>query len=284
MKHWVSAGLAAALLALGMAAVLGGCGSNSASPGRAAVYLTDAASATYSAVNVTIESVEIHQAGRWVSVNGDFPVVVDLLTLQYQQHLLGTVPLSEGQYTQTRMILSDEAGANTVTLLSDSSTHDVEVPSGPQTGIKLIGGYSVEAGRTTAIVIDFDPDKTIHLTGSDKYVLRPTIPLIVQQQALDEYGALAGAIEPEAAWETAVVSAYDAASDLLVASCAVTFPPLGETPQPTDGTFRIALPGGTYYLKATATGYDPFDSRPTTYVVDWQADTDAGTITLTPTP
>ena len=278
--------LTAAVMVVGLVVALAGCGSesSSATSGRVAAYLTDAASTTYSAVNVTIEGVQIHRAGGRMTVNGTFPVTVDLLTLQYQQQLLGTLPLGEGQYTQTRMILSDAPGANTVTLLSDATTHDVVVPSGSQTGIKLIGEYSVEGGRTTAIAIDFDPDKTIHLTGSGEYVLRPTIPLVVQEQAVMEYGALAGSVEPQAAWETAVVSAYDAASDALVASCAVTVPPQGEPPTPTDGTFRIALPAATYYVKATATGYAEYDSRPTTYAVSLGADTDVGTITLTAAP
>jgi len=282
MKHGVTMWLIGAILALGLVTVLGGCGSGGSSSGTLRVYLTDAPSTTYSSVVVTIEGIQIHDdVNGWVALNGTFPVTVDLLTLQYQQQLLGTVPL-DGHYTQTRLLLSSEPGANTVTLLSDGSTHDLVVPSGPQTGIKLIGQYTVETGRTTAIVIDFDPDKTIHLTGSDKYKLRPTIPLIVQQNALATYGALAGKIEPPEAWETVTIAAYDASTDALAATCAVTFPPPGETPTETDGTFRIALPAGTYYLKAEAAGFEPYDSQPTTWAVSLGTDTDVGIITLTP--
>lgn len=285
MKQATRGRLIALVLLAGLGAGLAGCGTMGASSaGRAAVYITDAASATFSSVKVTIDGIMIRRPNRWVSVPGVFPVTVHLLTLSFQQQLLGTIVLPEGFYSETRLVLSSAPGANTVTLLSDGSTHDLVLPSGTQTGIQLIGGYRVQAHQTLALAIDFGPDKTIHLDSNDKFILRPTIPLIVEQQVLVRYGALNGTIEPQAAWDTAVVSAYDAATKVLVAASAVTFPPAGEAPTPTDGTFRIALPAGTYSLKATATGFTGFDSRPITHAVTVGADTDAGTITLTATP
>jgi hypothetical protein len=274
-----------AVLGLIIVVGLAGCGSGGGSTTRAAVYLTDASDGTYSSVVVTIEGIQIHEETRgWVSLPGSFPMTVDLLTLQYQQQLLGSVVLEPGTYTQTRMILSSEPGANQVTLASDSSVHDITIPSSAQTGIKLIGNYSLSAGETTALVIDFCPDKVIHITGNGEYKMKSTIPLIFQADALSQYGAIAGVVAPAEAWETAVVSAYSSANDALVASTGVIVPAEGDPAAETDGTFRIMLPAGDYYLIVTADAYDPFDTRPTTYPVTTGADTDAGTITLTLTP
>lgn len=279
-------GLVGLTALVGLAIVIGlaGCGSGGTSS-RAAVYLTDASNGTYSSVVVTIEAIQIHEETRgWVSLPGTFPMVVDLITLQYQQQLLGTVALEPGIYTQTRMILSSEPGANQVTLASDSTVHDITIPSSALTGIKLIGNYEISPGETTALVIDFNPDAVIHVTGGGEYKMKSTIPLIFQADALSQYGALAGVIAPAEAWETAVVSAYSAANDALVASTGVIVPEAGDPPAASDGSFRIMVPAGDYYLIVTATGYDAFDTRPTTYPVTIGADTAVGTITLTATP
>jgi len=279
-------GLVGLMAVLGLAIIVGlaGCGSGSSST-QAAVYLTDASNGTYSSVVVTIEGIQIHEETRgWVSLPGSFPMTVDLLSLQYQQRLLGTVVLEPGTYTQTRMILSAEPGANQVTLASDSSVHDITIPSSALTGIKLIGNYQLSPGETTALVIDFNPDAVIHVTGNGQYKMKSTIPLIFQEQALSQYGALAGVIAPAEGWETVVVSAYSASNDVLVASTGVYVPAEGDEPSDADGTFRIMVPAGDYYLIVTADGYDPFDTRPTTYPVTTGADTGVGTITLTLTP
>ena len=46
-----------------------------------------------------------------------------------------------------------------------------------------VGGFDVPLNGDVAITADFDARKSIYITGADKYILKPTIRLIVDNQA-----------------------------------------------------------------------------------------------------
>ncbi len=150
---------------------------------------------------------------------------------------LGEVELEAGHYTQVRIML--ERAVLTV----DGVVQSLFIPSGDETGIKLVGGFSVAPDVVTDLTVDFDVARSLIEAppGSGNYILRPTIRLV--QSALA--GAIAGTVTPLGIG--AVISALDPVSGETVATTLV---------DPTTGGYLLpALPAGTYDVLAEAPGY-----------------------------
>lgn len=76
--------------------------------------------------------------------------------------MLGDVELREGRYAQLRIIVRD---ADIV--LKDGRTFDMKVPSGAQTGIKvLLNDLEVAEGAVTELTLDFDVSESFIVQGS----------------------------------------------------------------------------------------------------------------------
>jgi hypothetical protein len=79
-----------------------------------------------------------------------------------------------GSYGQLRLLL----GAGNTIRTADGVLHDLVVPSGMQTGVKMPLHFDVQANTTKDVFVDFDAHRSIfvHETGaSEKYVLRPVV-------------------------------------------------------------------------------------------------------------
>jgi PKD repeat protein len=97
----------------------------------------------------------------------------DLIALQDVTELLGEKNLTAGKYTQIRLTVE-----SAVITLNESGTiveHDLEIPSEK---IKLIKPFTIVDNETTVLTLDFDVYKSIHETGSGKYMMKPTIKVI----------------------------------------------------------------------------------------------------------
>ncbi len=160
--------------------LLGCGGKDSTKPTTATsmnVTLVDGPTSAYKSIFLNIQSVEISKDGSsWINLGMVGGAPIDLLTLTggISQSLAHGVTLDPGTYGQMRLILG--ATGNSV-VLADGTTHALTVPSGAQTGIKLIGPFMVQAGTTADIWIDFDAAHSIQVVGagmSGKYMLRPT--------------------------------------------------------------------------------------------------------------
>jgi hypothetical protein len=115
--------------------------------------------------------------------------VFDLLDLQNGlKAFLGTATIAAGDYEQLRMVVT----AATITLktgftFSDgTSTRDLKVPSGPQSGIKVnFGGPVHIEGPTTDLTIDFPVDQNFVFTGGttspNGVLFKPTLHGTVTQ-------------------------------------------------------------------------------------------------------
>lgn len=156
-------------------AMLVGCGGSSRS-GAINVHLVDGPISGFQEVNVNIQRVEISQAGNgWITL-GTPNKTINLLSLTggVEELLVSGASLSEGQYQQMRLVL----GSGNTLKLGDGSVVSLTVPSGLQTGIKLIVSFEVQAGTTKDVFIDFDAAHSIQVVkagASDKYILRPTV-------------------------------------------------------------------------------------------------------------
>ncbi|WP_285571933.1 DUF4382 domain-containing protein [Geothrix limicola] len=166
---------------LGLALFLGCGGSGSSRTsgmGTSAtmnVHLVDGPIAGFQEVNVNIQKVEINSAGTWTTL-GTPNRTVNLLNLVggVDETLISGATLPAGQYGQMRLIL----GSGNTVKLSDGTVQPLKVPSGMESGIKLIVNFDVAAGTTKDVWIDFDAAHSIQVImagASGQYILRPTI-------------------------------------------------------------------------------------------------------------
>ncbi|MDP3708002.1 MAG: DUF4382 domain-containing protein [Polaromonas sp.] len=178
------------LLVAGLAAC-GGGGGGSADSGTLRLALTDAPACGYDAVNVTIEKVRVHQSSSASDADGGWSEVVlnparrvNLLDLQNGVlEELGETPLPAGKYTQLRLVLAGNTGANplanSVVLTSDKSELALKTPSGQQSGLKTNINIDIAANQLADFVLDFDACKSVVLAGgSGQYLLKPVVTVI----------------------------------------------------------------------------------------------------------
>ncbi len=233
-------------LVLGGFALFLGCSSGSGSGGGTGtmnVRMVDGPINGYTAINLNIQKVEINGPSGWVTLSTPNRTV-DLLTLTggVSESLAAGASLSAGHYGQMRLLLGS---GNTLTL-ADGTTHDLTTPSGMQSGIKLVGSFNVQAGVTEDVFIDFDAAHSIQVTqtgsGSDKYILRPTI------RAFDQVvtGSISGTLTDNAsggalAGATVYAETVDGSGNGVIARTVVT---------DANGHYTLDLlpVGGTYFV------------------------------------
>jgi hypothetical protein len=159
--------------------------------GRIMMYVVDDP-ADYDAVTIVVASVEAHVAGTdtisgWITLNQEAGVY-DLLELRNGvSAVLADTTLAAGHYTQIRLIIGS---GSTVTV--DGIEYPLEIPSGMQTGLKLNHEFTIEPDVTYELTLDFDAEKSIHLTGGGTYQMNPVIR--IQANALS--GSISGTVVP----------------------------------------------------------------------------------------
>jgi Domain of unknown function (DUF4382) len=182
-------------------ATAGASGSSSTAlvsgPGRFSVSLTDAPNPELSKLVVTITSVTVHVVGEgWVPLPLDVDppgssLQVDLLQLQTYARSLGMLSLPPGKVTQIRLLVAPDVTVGTgaemlnYVVLADAgqTKAPLKVPSGYQSGIKIVGPWEIADCTETAVTLDFDGKRSIwyHPTGQGNspeetgWILRPVI-------------------------------------------------------------------------------------------------------------
>ena len=190
------------LLALSTALALAACGGGGSSgsgvggtapsTGSLVVRMHDSPIESADHVYVTIESVEV-----FLTVDGQeehrtitsVPGQYDLLELQHGvEAVLGGAEFAPGDYHSIRLIVSRDSKHDIQTLPADQlknyivvngTPYPLVVPSGEQTGIKLGRNFTIKAGVTTVLTLDFDVRKSIHSCGRHHvYRLKPRIKVV----------------------------------------------------------------------------------------------------------
>ena len=105
--------------------------------------------------------------------NFSAPRQIDLMQQQggNSASLLSGVSLPAGQYAWIRLMV--DASQSSITL-ADGSVHPLVIPSGDETGLKLVHGFTVAAGGQVNFTIDFDLRESITLANG-KYILKPVL-------------------------------------------------------------------------------------------------------------
>lgn len=255
-----------------------GTSSSSGDTGTLSLYMTDSTTDAFDAVYVTIDEVQVHMAeddetddnGRDGNEeeNGSWKVVASPNTTYNLLELvngamakLGTTELETGHYTQMRLMLGNtpDDGENVngqphdyanYVIKKDSNTQEpLFVPSGYQTGIKLVHGFDIVAGQTAELLLDFDANRSVVVAGAaqsgHEYLLKPTIKIL---DTVD-YPLVKGKVmdEDENGLAEVVVSAQTVDSD---GKPKVFTSTLSSGQDGEIGYYQMYLPEDNYYIVA----------------------------------
>ena len=118
---------------------------------------------------INISNIEVHLiATGWYTVVEE-EQTFDLIQLKDVKQALGNKTLPVGRYTQIRFHIDDAL----VTI--DGIEYKLTIPSKT---IQLISPFSINKNETTTLTVDFDVKKSVFSTGSNKYMMNPTIKII----------------------------------------------------------------------------------------------------------
>lgn len=186
-----------------LAAILGACGGgdNGGGTGTVTLRITDAPvdSSTVGNVFVQFSAIELQGDGGRINfyycedpANAANPPVVsttpctkpkpkqiDLLALNsgLSDVLLDGQTVPAGHYNWIRLAV-DTAGAMDSYIVVSGAPNELTIPSGDETGLKLNRGFNVAAGGNANFTVDFDLRKSVHVTGINEYILRPTLRIV----------------------------------------------------------------------------------------------------------
>jgi hypothetical protein len=181
-RNIVLASLAAAVVA----SACGGGGSSGMSSVQ--VSLTDTPVDGADQVVVSVSGMAFKPQGSGPEVVEDFtPRSIDLL--QYQNGrtaiLLQDTPMNAGRYQWLRLIIDAQPNVRDSYIVINGQECELNVPSGAQTGLKMIHPIDVPAAGSLALTVDFDLRQSVHAPPGQAsgacatgYVLRPTLRLV----------------------------------------------------------------------------------------------------------
>ena len=196
-----SGSLKPSLLAVATSAlILTGCGGDGSSnddgeTGKVSMSVTDAPVNSALGVYVQFSGVVlIKDDETQEELTFDEPKQINLLDYQAGNsvELFTDFEVEAGEYSQIRLMVDTEGNNDTYISFADGS-FELEIPSGEQTGLKLVSGFTVTADESVSFMLDFDLRKAITVTGNGEYKLRPTIRLI----DLADYGSITGTLSSE---------------------------------------------------------------------------------------
>lgn len=125
---------------------------------------------------LTLGAIEAHRAGQegWVKLI-DQPMNIDLIHVNGVEQVLNRARIEPGRYTEVRLQVTQAK------VKIGPETKTATLPSGE---LKLAGQFDVEAGKTTAITVDFDAEASVSTTGAGDVVIRPVAKLVTRAPSL----------------------------------------------------------------------------------------------------
>ena len=239
----------------------GGGGGSDVGTGTLSVALTDSSCSSYAAIYVTIDEVQVNRSANgnsgWQTVATPMKTYNLLKLINGVTEVLGDQELTAGNYNQIRLIIGktpeSENNINgephpyaNYVVFDDGSDEPLKIPSGYNTGIKLVHNFEVEENNIVELLLDFVACRSVVETGSGKYILKPTIKVIETLNKFDVFGDVTeNNTDPVLHITGALVSAQisDGRSASVVRAT-LTSVEIGE-----EGRYRILLsPGQSYNI------------------------------------
>ncbi len=187
--------------ALAIALSLAGCGGGGDSGSGAHMKLAVADAPVDGATHVVVAFTGVELTGNSGSpVEIDFasPKTIDLITDSgTATAVLFDSPVPAGQYGQIRLKLQEPITDHSFMTTSDGAQHPLNVPSGSETGLKLVSGFTVPDSGIADYTIDFDLRKAITCPPGQAptCTLKPAMRLV----ANNSVGNVAGTVDPSLA-------------------------------------------------------------------------------------
>jgi hypothetical protein len=187
----------------------GGGGSNGDATGRLSIAVTDApVNTNVTEVNVQFTGIEVKPANG-PSIVFDFGVgnekTIDLLQLQgdASADLIVGEEVPAGPYNWLRLLVNAERDVvDSYVEIDGSAVMPLYVPSGSQSGLKLVSGFTVPVGGDADFVIDWNLAQAIHAPAGQEpnYKLKPALRITDRV----ETGKIAGTVDASRIDENAV--------------------------------------------------------------------------------
>ena len=213
------------LLAAGVAALAacgGGSGGSNTGTGGAdsnndtaslSLAITDAAVDSANRVIIEFVGVSIKPSDdEAIAFNFEPAKSIDLLSLQgsASESLLSDEEIPTGDYEWIRLDVNAQNDGVTDSFLelSDGTMVELWVPSGSETGLKLVSGFTVTAGGSVDFTIDFDLRKSVVMPPNNAVggaILKPALRLVDNTSV----GAIAGSVDGELITELCADPAVD---------------------------------------------------------------------------
>lgn len=169
-----------------------------ATSGTLSIKLTDAPVDDAAEVVIVFSGIELQRSsGDPVTINFDTPKSIDLLKFRdgATTNLIDGATVSAGQYSWLRLLLSAQQNlqSGSYIKLKDGRQFPLFIPSGSETGLKLVRPFVVAQGGVTRLLIDFDLRKSVVAPPGQapNWFLRPALRLIDELQV----GTLSGTID-----------------------------------------------------------------------------------------
>src|SRR5215472_4254958 len=172
--------------ALGLVACGGGGGNSSTAPVMPVMRLSVAdAPPADGAPHVVVQFTGVELTGNGgnpVTITFSTPKTIDLVTQSGTASAeLFNQPIPPGSYGQVRLMVNADGNANdSYIVLADGSMHGLIIPSGMQTGLKLVSGFTVPSSGVVDYTIDFDLRKAITCPPGQgpACILKPALRLV----------------------------------------------------------------------------------------------------------
>jgi len=264
-------GAVACIVALAFLASCGGGDADTAGPasstpeyGRLTLRITDSPVTAAERVVVQFTGVELKKVNGDTEVFDFTPRQIDLLALDGggSEVLFADEDLLAGEYEWIRLkVNAGRDGSDSFIELDDGSVHPLFIPSGNQSGLKLIRGFTIGVGSTHNFTIDFDLRKSVvHPPGlGEPYLLKPVLRLVDNLQVGTIDGTVATALVVDGC-EPAVY--LYPGSDVVPDDLGSATAPLASTAVSLDdasGEYRFRLgfvPAGPYTIAFTCAADD----------------------------
>jgi hypothetical protein len=187
-------------------AVLAGCGNSNTGSSQLSLAVTDAPVDEAAAVVVRFNGVTIHGKGnnnlQFIFCDGELTASdaacanpttreIDLLKLTGTNStpLITDAVIPAGNYQWMRLDL-DDTRPGYIVPSAGGGEYDLTIPSGAQTGLKLNNEFSAPDGGMVSFTVDFNLRKSVHMTGTGDYIMRPTLRLLANTNVGSIYGTV----------------------------------------------------------------------------------------------